>query len=183
MSPRVVAGFYLHEIKKSMKECKKRFPEKDPQKFAEKYYQYHFDIEFQGKKVQLYLFVDVEDAQRSIDSAEGMNAVILKFYVIDETGRKKLKKKLKRSAFESSFLVRHEGVKSADEGRRFVQDTSKAHVTAAKGCDESSKFEFSVLLLRSNAGVEQHFRIRFSYNPPSGRLRALSASLDHHQAA
>ena len=76
MSPRVLAGFYIHQIDKDIKKCKQILPHKDPIKYAQAQYQYIFVTEMdymtkknvkKTKRQMFYLFVNLEDARSRIE--------------------------------------------------------------------------------------------------------------------
>ena len=92
MSPRVLAGFYIHQIDKDIKKCKQILPHKDPIKYAQAQYQYIFvtEMDYMNKKnvkktkrQMFYLFVNLEDARSRIEKIEGVEPCELSFFPIE----------------------------------------------------------------------------------------------------
>ena len=179
MTPRVVAGFYLHKIKTAIKECMERGKKskKEALDYAEKNHQICLEMSYEKKKVLLYLFIDIDASQKTIDDVEGAAPVAFAFH---EVGRNTGKmKKLKASVFTkeeltSKFVVTH---RADSEGMRFMQSVDTRHVSMA------SSSEFVVDMFRSNAGVDQHFRLTFKKSSKKGSVKLQSAMLEHTVAA
>ena len=171
MSPRVLAGFYIHQIDKDIKKCKQILPHKDPIKYAQAQYQYIFVTEMdymtkknvkKTKRQMFYLFVNLEDARSRIEKIEGVEPCELSFFPIESVASSPRSprspgRQAKRWSWEDiengNFRVRHKCTRG--EGFEFQFDNTST-------LQRKGKFGFEVDLHRSNAGVDQTFRLCFS---------------------
>ena len=175
MSPRVLAGFYIHQIDKDIKKCKQILPHKDPVKYAQAQYQYIFVTEFEyttkknvtkTKRQMFYLFVNLEEARSKIEKIEGIEPCELSFSPIESAAsscsprspRSPAGRQAKVWGWEDikngNFRVHHKCTRG--EGFEFCFDKTTSKI------QRKGTLEFEVDLHRSNAGVDQTFRLCFS---------------------
>jgi hypothetical protein len=173
MSPRVLAGFYVHQIEKDIKKCKEILPHKNPIKYAQAQYQYIFvtQIDYVTKKTQtkktkkqmFYLFVNLEEARSRIEKVEGVDPIELSFFPIDSAASSCSPRSPRSPGTRKvwtwedielgNFRIEHKC--SRGEGFQF-------HFDKTSNVKRKGKFDFEVDLHRSNAGVDQTFRVCFS---------------------